>query len=108
MGVCFIYRHSAAINDAFKRAYERLFIAFKRSYLSQYKSYQKAFNSCVASVRSHCMADQASSQPSSAASTENGLGRLLYRVDEVRRATALSRADVYRRINAGEIPHVRV
>jgi excisionase family DNA binding protein len=54
------------------------------------------------------MADQTSSQPSSAASTENGLGRLLYRVDEIRRATALSRADVYRRINAGEIPHVRV
>ncbi len=54
------------------------------------------------------MTHQTSLKPPSAVSTENGLGRLLYRVDEVRRATALSRADVYRRINAGEIPHVRI
>jgi excisionase family DNA binding protein len=39
---------------------------------------------------------------------ENGLGRLLYRVAEVCSAAALSRADVYRRINTGEIPHVRI
>jgi excisionase family DNA binding protein len=39
---------------------------------------------------------------------ENGLNRLLYRVDEVCQATALSRADAYRRINSGEIPHVRI
>ena len=54
------------------------------------------------------MSDHLVSQQSPTTSPENGLGRLMYRVDEVRRATALSRADIYRRINSGEIPHVRI
>lgn len=44
----------------------------------------------------------------STAAPDGGLKRIFYRVAEVQKATALSRADVYRRINAGEIPHVRI
>ena len=36
------------------------------------------------------------------------LQRLFYRVDEVRRATAMSRADLYRRVASGEIRSVRI